>query len=1248
MANPIETLKGQVVTNDVPLPAPMPASPPPPPPTILPNEVNQGLMPPPSGGMEGEVPPHLGGMEGGEEPFLVAPEEMPGFEAQKLQAPTQTGNQQAIGIIGPRIQQDIQGLKFEAQQSMEGAMSPDAVDAPRTWEPPDLDAAVTRFGYNSKVLSESFKRQVAQRQNADERAWLERNMAAIEAMAQPNTSPTANSMAWVGEILGTSEEGGRSYVRPVVWSQSKGEWQGSPVGGVLYALGIAQNSAVGAFLDITNMASNLDRGLRQAYETFTPPWLRGSIQSSLSRLEPLMKGGALKAHTPGVSLPSTNKYRDGKSNFVEALRGAQFSFSDKSDRGFGLNYDKGFRLSFDLNDYKGGGKRDAFASGPKWLNNKNTAGIDINPGVIAGIALDVILGGKVDKLVGNTASRLLPKKLPTRAPLTTRTPATSTLEQVPILPKQLEIPFLTGPIPSKKPIKVPLPENLKSYKVRKPAAPPKGDVQQVLPIKQMMQEFGEADRATNPKAYMPGYKPDSTGQLSLRLEGVKTTPLPPLNPRIKVPKARGGGKQLKLDFDALPEAVPPRPQVVNSMQVELLRVADDTPLEALPPSVRGKVLNKLEHDVRTKLADIEVRMAVEPDIGRRFAPPVTREFTPYVPRMKRLSILPHKVDLGDLTLYHGTKVKDLQLGSIDPSEGAAFSELGAAIYLSPDESVAKLAAQAQPSAGLPSVEGRQMIDGPLGDVHEAVINQEATIIDGTAIISGIDDVAAAVAQDFPALKNVNFRNKSLVQIYDTAALSEASASARLQFQQQMTKALREEMIDGVKVGDNVAIYNTEALEPFWKSEVPHPPGTDPYESRAALEDWGALQVESAIAQSNALDAEALKQSMRLVELERGKREAINEVFKDIEYKGLMQHPGRIPTLDEYSRLTVAGLFDEGAVPTSKEAIDAGKVDNEVQILFDRAVEVARNRGLSVDKMANLDVNVAGNYNAFSGAINLNRNFTNQNLNKFETLIHEMAHHEIQRLVPYAGKDALLNEAIVDSVGATVASVLAPKHAGVSRTGFDSFFEYLNSPNSSYAKHADGATITKSETLAKYGELVNRISQDLITDIKGPDFKPPSLSKLNIFGPAAYDNFVLNYHKGRKTLAEAAENHIVLISPNLPPNLQIQNLATNPVTGKINTDVLIKLNLQFADDLPTVVQKPTTLLEKWAEGLSRSKNPLQNKRRTQAQAILEEIQRGGTDYETYLRRLSDLDNNGAKQYSPVIRKQIDAFTAHFYC
>lgn len=1144
-----------------------------------------------------------------------------------------SGATQALQVLAPIAQKDVANLRNEQAASMEYSLSPNALPPVDTWEPPDLEATMSNYGNNMAVLRQSFAAQAAARQNADERAWLEKNMAAIEAMNNPKNSPTADAFGWVGEMLGTSEDGGRTYVGPAYFDKKSGDWKGSPVGGVLYGLGLLQNSAMGALIDTKNMLRNVDQGLKSAYETFTPPWMKGSMAPALNTLGKVIGyipsvAAYRSIVAPGPSGPGT--YNDGKSNFLEALRGAQFSFTDKiSKGGLGIDANQGVRVPF-----------------------PGTKGFDLNYGVVGGLAADILLGGKVDKLAGaalrrigysGTWTRAGAKKLAEEAAARAAAPAVRATVQPPSVFKftQGEIPFTSGPVPTNK---VPRP------KAAPKARPPvKGDVQQVLPIDQMMKEFGEADRLTNPLAYKAGKAGAENGQLSLRLGQIDSTPVV-RNAPLKTPKLPSPGRQLKLNFTDLPEAVPPKNIKVARPVTELLDIADDVPLVDLPPSVRGEVLNNMEGQVRAKLNNNQLRMSVEPDIGRR--PILSAEKVPvpaYTPTgFGRL--LP-TIDLPTEPLIHGTKVDNLVLSAADPAQGSALNELGAGHYLSTSRDVAEMATKAAAGEGLPSVAGRSFMQEGEGAIHSVQIRPNAQILDAAAKEWALEKIVENVAKNFPGLADRPRVSspRSYIEIIDAMVELESSAAARLQFQQELTKALRAEGIDGVRGADNIAIFNPDVIQTTGVEKVTHlgMSPDDAYKARSALDDWGFEQNASELAKANALDAETVALNQYINQLNAEKRAAAKETWKDIQYEGLMDHPSRVPTLEEYSRLVVDDMLSFNSSPNSytPDPDISAEIGNNVLAAIKR-------RGVSVEN-AKLGSSTKGDFNAFTDTIRLNTELGIDVLTRvhsLKTLIHEMSHKEIHKVVEYAGKGVLNNEAIVDSVANAVISILDPSLAVNRKRMFDGFFEYLNDARSSYSQRADAGGVNLRQFRTEYGELVVKMVKDTVEEVAPKGFKTPAIDKLRIFGPESYESFATNRYGSFTSLEKAFEGSLTSLDEGLTVASKIDILSTNPASGQLNTRVRDMLYDTFADDaLLRNIDAPQTdpLIRKWAESLVRAgaANPARTKK---AQAILNLMDKGVGTTDDYARELTKIDKAGSKQYIPALQKGAEDVRIRKYC
>lgn len=1156
-------------------------------------------------------------------------------------APKTTGNQEAYNYLAPRIQQEVLGARRQAQETYNSALDPNAVPVQREWEAPDLEESITRFGYNSKVLAESFKRQSASRQNEDERAWLERNMAAIEAMNKPQSSATADSMDWVSRMLGTSQDGVRQYVGPAVFDKAKGEWVGSPVGGVLYGLGILQNSAMGAIYDVTNLFHNVDKGLRQAYESFTPPWARGTTDSALKTLglvNPLLRGSAIgggQGYTAG-------KYNDGKSNFLEALRGAQYSFSDKAGSGLGLNFDKALRVNTPFSITEKG-----FSSKP--------GVIDVNPGVLAGVAIDVVFGGKIDKL----ATKFIPKglrsvkaietgKVPTLEAPTTSTGVAQVGGELLATPKQLDLPFVTGPVPTNKVARTP------GFKPRVPK--PSKDVQQVLPIREMMDEFGAADRLTNPLAYKSGINPNAKGQLSLPLGKIDKSPLPPLNPLVKGKKGTSAGKQLKIEFDVLPEAVPPKirmkadrtppPEAVNS-------------LDELPPAIRGKVLNAMERKTLAALDEVQASMGRKPDIGRRFSATPPDTGVTYTPVLPPNSLKSERISLDNVPFFHGTRVRDLDIPNIDPTKGAAFSELGTGVYITADNEIADLAARSAPSQGLPNVPGRELFSNepapgalPRGTVHELYVSSDAVIIDATKPIDAIRVVAENVASQFPELRGIRFQNKSLTEILTIAATEETSVGKRLQFQQKLTEALRAEGVDGVKAGDNYSIYNPQVLEETGRKNKLGLGGdyTEGKRSRHELEKWGFENSKSPIAEANMLDTHAEALSDELTTFELKKLLAANQVFDDISLAGLMDHPKRVPTLDEYVDLTVQDMFmgrpgdyDYKVPPIPVEDIKA---------VYARAASLVEGKGVSIKELE-MEPGFGGFFYPAEGT---EKAFIGMpvgaaesgDISQLKTLIHEITHAEIDKYVPYtAGTGVTINESIADSVANTVLSLLFPNQSGRRQSAFNDFFEYVNDSSSSYALENGATGLYNFQVLEDAGKMATTVVKETIEELS-PGFKSPALSELRMFGANDYSQWAIGYFAGAPTLKNAFDSSLVTLADGLSDATKLGKMATNPVSGKLNTDVLDFLRTTFADELSLVDNvTPPKVINEWIDEILTAKDTNIYTREV-AEKVKRQLERGNIDYNRHLETLMDVDLKHYKKYQSAAKNEIDDYLQRVYC
>ena len=971
------------------------------------------------------------------------------------------------------------------------------------------------------------------------------------------------------------------------------------------------------------MMRNVDRGLKSVYENFTPPWLRGQIAPALDTFGKVLgyvsPAAAMYQSAVSGNNPSGPKtYNDGKSNFLEALRGAQFSFSDKASKGgLGIDYDKGFK------DVLPGGKT-----------------FDVNPGLLGGLALDVVLGGKVDKIAGlalakmgyKTGAQVAAAKAAKAAP----PPVVATAAPKSVF-KQLDIPFSSGPVPTNKAPKVPAPVA--------PKVPKNTGVQQVLPIEQMMREFGDADKLTNPLAYKKGL--GGEGQLSLRLGKIDTVPVV-RNAITPIARAKNAGKQLKLDFTDLPEAVAPKNIKAAKPVTELLNMADDVSLEDLPPATRGEVLNAMQGKIKARLNENQVRMSVEPDIGRR--PILSDELVPIKPYVasNKWQVL-DTIDLPTEPLIHGTRVEDLVLSAADPAQGSALNELGAGHYFSTSREVAELATKAAAGEGLPSIAGRNFMRDGEGAIHSVQIKPDARILDGNAQSWPIEVVFNNVAKNFPGLKDrvVATTPRSYVQLIDDMVAHETSGAARLQFQHEVSKALRAEGIDGVRGADNVAIFNPDVITTTNVEKVTHlgMSADDAYTARSQLDDWGFEQNSSNLATANALDAETVAFNQKLYELGASKRAAAKETWQDIQYAGLMDHPSRQPTLDEYARLVVDDLYtprDTGGWQTEVPMLP--EIENNIK-------EAIKRRGLSL-KYEDLAVNVGGHFDPRRREIVVNRLTTKGNSNdvgNLNVLLHEMFHNDIEQVVVYSGKGVTNNESIVESAADAVLSILDPTNATGRKNRFDSFFDIVNSEKSSYAIMQRGIPVELWEVRKQYGELIVKMVKEAVEELAPKGFKTPTIDKMRIFGPEAFESFATGHYGAKLSIEDAFAGSLTSIDEGLSVASKIDVLATNPVTGKLNTGVRDFLVDSFEVDLRVApdtdqVQK---LIDRWTLGLIQAGGS-DPKRTKKAIALRELMDSGKGTQEEYIAALTKMDKPGSKQYGPAISKGADDLKVRKYC
>lgn len=363
---------------------------------------------------------------------------------------------------------------------------------------------------------------------------------------QSADSSVGGAFDWVTNAF--SKDGSRNYVRSVYLGKD-GVYRGNFLGGALYGLGLLWNAPAGAVIDAKNVGSNI-------FNKFAPQWVKSSAGATY-------RWAAARAPVIGALLEPWTKrdpYNDGKSNFIEALRGAQYSFGDEAGKGFGI-------------------KRE------ETLGNVPGTNVPFNPTAVLGFGLDVLVGGKADRLLerlttrtGRTASSTA--SAAARAADDIPAPATGGVYQ------QLEIPFVSGPVPTN-----PVPP-----RVRKPsasaAARERSRAMAQAAKQQLSLDLGDAVKRTimpDPWTLPPtGTTPGRVNRVLradgpfLRpedvLDGVPqrqtTVTLPPIQPRLQ-----------GSDFRQLPSAPEPQfPRLPPSPQPQL---------PFLPPSPQGVAIQQL-------------------------------------------------------------------------------------------------------------------------------------------------------------------------------------------------------------------------------------------------------------------------------------------------------------------------------------------------------------------------------------------------------------------------------------------------------------------------------------------------------------------------------------------------------------------------------------------------------------------------------------------------------------------------------
>jgi len=921
--------------------------------------------------------------------------------------PGLTPAQQIDKTLAPQIEAGQAQVADEAQFASDGADR--ATAFPAYYSPPDLEGVIKTFDANATAMQ--------LQQKADEEKavggnginqvtsdWFGRVSGNVNNPNIQQRGPAAPAFNWIGQILGQSEEGGRQYIRPFALNE-KGEYAASPLGPIMYGLGIMQNSVMGAALDAGALIQRGNQAVGNAYNAFAPAWAKP--ENSPQFLKDTI--GKVLGPLSSALTDTSNTAIDGKSNFVEALRGAQYSFSDDLGKGFGIKNNMGFRVG----------------------------GVDINPSVIAGVGLDVVLGAKVDKLFTRGVAGVTKaiRGAPTASPnLITPTPgvvAKKVIETPGLFsPAQLELPFLSDPLLTVPKVSAPKTPRLKKPKVT-PAAPAPKVQQQVLPIKGMMDEYYAADRFTNPAAYAD-YGSDVGGQLQLPLDvpsrkvktpkvpstrtpsttapegiqqvlpldetlmeftaaerasnplayaeyttrkksgqlelplGVDSTPvervaLPPVE---RVPR-RSGGKQLALQFDDLPEAGLPTisvnaPTPTGKITVrQAVRKAQTVLAEAPPPKVPVSSVEEAIQSVPRLLSSDPVEQAVldvvqvtekakivgvaranvaenykaalaevdlTDDIARQFSTSPIDVPSTFTPTGKKPI-----ATRASTTVYHGTRVENLDIRAIDPTRGGSASELGLGVYTTIDKGVAERASIAALNPDLPPIEGR-VFSSQGGTVHELQLSSKS-IIDAAKPNSHVVEIANRIAADFPEIVEPFTPRMTLTDVFDHAAQFESHPGTRREFQRHLTNALKAEGYTGAKAGNTYAIYDTSVLTQ--RGVTPTVGGVkaaDALRERALVDNAAP---PSAISKANAAESrvKALGQAQHDLDLMRTDIEG--EVADAVTKSGLMDHP----VIDDYAPPT--SLIDaimESGDDLALKLIREGDINGALNRLDDLGID----------------------------------------------------------------------------------------------------------------------------------------------------------------------------------------------------------------------------------------------------------------------------------------------------------------------
>ncbi|UOL49077.1 peptidoglycan hydrolase [Leptolyngbya phage Lbo240-yong1] len=747
-------------------------------------------------------------------------------------------------VVQPDVQRDLTTqLTQRAINEGEVGAATQAGVMPYLFQPPNTEALRREFGNSVSWATRDLARmniEARARQDANLQAQAEWSRQALEFLKseEGKRGSTGDPFDWVRDIVGVKENG-RTYLQP--WNQQRGV---SIPAALLYGLGVVQNAAVGAAMDVRGILSDIAKAVppwAQVDPNKMPGWAQGLLNSADKALSQQVFGAnAAVGSLTGMNNPARGMFRgvaewlttadrsitDKKSNVIEALRGAQYSFTDDVGSGVGIKVNRGFRVG---------------AAPGKGF------GFDVNPSVLAGFGLDVIAGNRADKIIDTGriifspvrgAYRILrgkrpPDNLAQAAPTPTPPPKPSGGGSA----VQLELPFLPNTpqavkVKPKSPAQIEaavLGSNLGAFKKAN-----RVEAKRIETIRKAQERA-----AAQAEQLVLDFKPFEPKQLELALDTLPEVKVTATKPRVR--KQRKPvvvePQQLEIDFAKAPDPVQAIREVVSKLP--------ETGNPAADAYLKATVVNALlsEADSTVKAATLSLDQTA--DVGRKFAGDA----------LPALDVPLTSVDIPTVkppeNAWHGTRVEGLNLSAADPVEGAARSELGTGHYLSTNPDIARTAAQAISAENLPSVDGR-VIGTPTTIVTN--IEPNARLIDAMQPNQGVVQVAEVVSRNFPQLAGdfTPGRAMTLVEVYDTASrqLDEADA---LQFQRTMAKTLRDSGYDGAMVGDTVAIYNPGVIRQGASEIMADSEGVIP--KLAARADLEAAAPPSEFSRAASADAE---------------------------------------------------------------------------------------------------------------------------------------------------------------------------------------------------------------------------------------------------------------------------------------------------------------------------------------------------------------------------------------------------------